>query len=89
MILINCVCVCVSVRSAVEQVDEALDSADELSLLAALRRPCLALRGLRADHGPWYLEELLAERQQKALVHTHTLCYLCIIMCCFYKISFT
>ena len=52
--------------------DEALDSADELSLLAALQRPCLALRGLRADHGPWYLEELLAERQQKALVHTHT-----------------
>ena len=75
--------------------DEALDSADELSLLAALQQPCLALRGLRADHGPWYLEELLAERQQKALVHTHThththtLCYLCIIMCCFYKISFT
>ncbi|KAM8736062.1 ras GTPase-activating-like protein IQGAP3 [Acanthopagrus schlegelii] len=57
----------VNLRSAVEQVDEALDSADELSLLAALQRPCLALRGLRADHGPWYLEELLAERQQKAL----------------------
>ena len=52
--------------------DEALDSADELALLAALQRPCLALRGLRADHGPWYLEELLIERQQKALVHTHT-----------------
>ncbi|XP_067456357.1 ras GTPase-activating-like protein IQGAP3 isoform X1 [Thunnus thynnus] len=57
----------VNVRSAVEQVDEALDAADELSLLAALQLPCLALRGLRTDNGPWYLDQLSADRQQKAL----------------------
>ncbi|CAK6979525.1 ras GTPase-activating-like protein IQGAP3 [Scomber scombrus] len=57
----------VNVRSAVEQVDEALESADELVLLAALQLPCLALRGLRTDNGPWYLEQLSADRQQKAL----------------------
>uniref|UniRef100_A0A673CMP7 IQ motif containing GTPase activating protein 3 n=1 Tax=Sphaeramia orbicularis TaxID=375764 RepID=A0A673CMP7_9TELE len=64
----------VNVRSAVEQVDEALDSADELSLLSALQLPCLALRGLRTDNGPWYLDQLAADRHQKALVqqiHTH------------------
>uniref|UniRef100_A0A673CTI4 IQ motif containing GTPase activating protein 3 n=1 Tax=Sphaeramia orbicularis TaxID=375764 RepID=A0A673CTI4_9TELE len=55
----------VNVRSAVEQVDEALDSADELSLLSALQLPCLALRGLRTDNGPWYLDQLAADRHQK------------------------
>ncbi|XP_041799392.1 ras GTPase-activating-like protein IQGAP3 [Chelmon rostratus] len=58
----------VNVRSAVEQVDEALDSADELSLLSALQLPCLALRGLHTDNGPWYLDQLSAARQHKALV---------------------
>ncbi|XP_072249511.1 ras GTPase-activating-like protein IQGAP3 [Leuresthes tenuis] len=57
----------VNVRSAVEQVDEALDAADELSLLSALQLACLALRGLRTDNGPWYLDQLLVDRQQKAL----------------------
>ncbi|XP_045901398.1 ras GTPase-activating-like protein IQGAP3 isoform X2 [Micropterus dolomieu] len=57
----------VNMRSAVEQVDEALDSVDELSLLSALQLPCLALRGLRTDNGPWYLDQLSADRQQKAL----------------------
>ncbi|XP_039973636.1 ras GTPase-activating-like protein IQGAP3 isoform X2 [Xiphias gladius] len=57
----------VNVRSAVEQVDEALDSADELSLLSALQLSCLVLRGLRTDNGPWYLDQLSADRQQKAL----------------------
>ncbi|XP_037640441.1 ras GTPase-activating-like protein IQGAP3 isoform X2 [Sebastes umbrosus] len=56
-----------NVRSAVEKVDEALDSADELSLLSALQLPCLALRGVRTDNGPWYLDQLSADRQQKAL----------------------
>ncbi|KAM3873707.1 ras GTPase-activating-like protein IQGAP3 [Diretmus argenteus] len=54
-------------RSAVEQVDEALDCGDELALLAALQLPCLALRGLRPDNGPWYLDQLVADRHQKAL----------------------
>ncbi|XP_037308790.2 ras GTPase-activating-like protein IQGAP3 isoform X2 [Pungitius pungitius] len=56
----------INVRFAVEQVDEALDSADEQSLLAALQQPCLALRGLRTDNGPWYLDQLSADRQQTA-----------------------
>ncbi|XP_035770175.1 ras GTPase-activating-like protein IQGAP3 [Neolamprologus brichardi] len=56
----------VNVRAAVEQVDEALDVADELALLSALQLPCLALRGLRTDNGPWYLDQLTADRQQKA-----------------------
>uniref|UniRef100_A0A8C4DM22 Ras GTPase-activating-like protein IQGAP3 n=1 Tax=Dicentrarchus labrax TaxID=13489 RepID=A0A8C4DM22_DICLA len=57
----------VNIGSAVEKVDEALDSADELSLLSALQLPCLVLRGLRTDNGPWYLDQLSADRQQKAL----------------------
>ncbi|XP_008296555.1 ras GTPase-activating-like protein IQGAP3 [Stegastes partitus] len=57
----------VNIRSAVEQVDEALDAADELSLLSALQLPCLALRGLHTDNGPWYLDQLSADRQQKAM----------------------
>ncbi|XP_030605093.1 ras GTPase-activating-like protein IQGAP3 [Archocentrus centrarchus] len=57
----------VNVRAAVEQVDEALDAADELALLLALQLPCLALRGLHTDNGPWYLDQLNADRQQKAL----------------------
>lgn len=58
-----------SVRAAVEQVDEALDVANELALLSALQLPCLALRGLRTDNGPWYLDQLTADRQQKAQVN--------------------
>lgn len=70
--------VCVSVRAAVERVDEALDSGDTLVLLSALQNSSLALRGLIRDHAGWYLEQLSADREQKALVrythtHTHTL----------------
>uniref|UniRef100_A0A3Q2U692 IQ motif containing GTPase activating protein 3 n=1 Tax=Fundulus heteroclitus TaxID=8078 RepID=A0A3Q2U692_FUNHE len=54
-------------QAALEQVDEALDAEDELSLLAALQLPCLALRGLHTANGPWYLDQLLVDRQQKAL----------------------
>lgn len=50
--------------------DEAVDAADELALLDALQLPCLSLRGLRSDNGLWYLEQLAADRQQKALVST-------------------
>lgn len=59
-----------SVQSALEQVDEALDSADELRLLAALHLPCLGLKDLRTNNGPWYLEQLGADRQQQAVVQT-------------------
>uniref|UniRef100_A0A672FPA2 Calponin-homology (CH) domain-containing protein n=1 Tax=Salarias fasciatus TaxID=181472 RepID=A0A672FPA2_SALFA len=54
-----------NVRSAVEQVDEALEDEDELALLSALQLPCLALRGLHTCNGPWYLEQLASDRQQK------------------------
>lgn len=63
----------VKVRAAVEQVDEALDSSNQLDLLTALQLSSLALRGLCRDNGPWYLDQLLADRQLKALVNpTHS-----------------
>lgn len=49
-----------------------MDAADELALLDALQLPCLSLRGLRSDNGLWYLEQLVADRQQKALVSMQT-----------------
>ncbi|XP_030637038.1 ras GTPase-activating-like protein IQGAP3 isoform X2 [Chanos chanos] len=57
----------VNVRAAVEQVDEALECGDALTLTSALQNPCLALRGLLRDNGPWYLEQLGADRERKAL----------------------
>ncbi|KAG7469536.1 hypothetical protein MATL_G00129770 [Megalops atlanticus] len=57
----------VNARAAVERVDEALECGDSLALLSALQTPCLALRGLHRDHAPWYLEQLAADREQKAL----------------------
>ncbi|KAF6731923.1 Ras GTPase-activating-like protein IQGAP1 [Oryzias melastigma] len=57
----------VNVHLVLEQVDEALDGADELALLAALQMPCLGLGGILTENGPWYLDQLLEERQQKAL----------------------
>lgn len=62
----------VSVHLVLEQVDEALDGADELALLAALQMPCLGLGGILTENGPWYLDQLLEERQQKALVRFST-----------------
>ncbi|XP_061650729.1 ras GTPase-activating-like protein IQGAP3 isoform X3 [Phyllopteryx taeniolatus] len=59
----------VNVRSAVERVDEAVDAADEPSLVGALRLPCLALVGVLGANGPWYLEQLAADRHAKALDH--------------------
>lgn len=44
-----------------------------LAILAALQVPCLALRGLQRDHGPWYLEKLATDHEQKALVRNCTL----------------
>uniref|UniRef100_A0A8C2I3L9 IQ motif containing GTPase activating protein 3 n=1 Tax=Cyprinus carpio TaxID=7962 RepID=A0A8C2I3L9_CYPCA len=56
-----------SMRAAVERVDEALDCADSLALLSALQNSSLALTGLIRDHAGWYLEQLTADREQKAL----------------------
>ncbi|XP_051576134.1 ras GTPase-activating-like protein IQGAP3 [Myxocyprinus asiaticus] len=57
----------VNVRAAVERVDEALDCADALVLLHALQDTSLGLKGLVRDHAGWYLEQLTADREQKAL----------------------
>uniref|UniRef100_A0A7N6A140 IQ motif containing GTPase activating protein 3 n=1 Tax=Anabas testudineus TaxID=64144 RepID=A0A7N6A140_ANATE len=51
----------VNVQSALEQVDEALDSADELALIAALQLQCLTLRDVHSNNGPWYLDQLADE----------------------------
>lgn len=57
----------VNMRAAVERVDEALDCADSLALLSALQNSSLSLTGLVRDHAGWYLEQLTADREQKAL----------------------
>ncbi|KAK7886190.1 hypothetical protein WMY93_025811 [Mugilogobius chulae] len=57
----------VNVHWAVEQVDQALDSFDELTLLSALSVPCLSLRGLRPELALWYMEQLSTDRQHKAM----------------------
>ncbi|KAA0702572.1 Ras GTPase-activating-like protein IQGAP3 [Triplophysa tibetana] len=57
----------VNMQAAVEHVDEALDSGDPLVLLSTLQNSSLALRGLIRDHAGWYLEQLSADREQKAL----------------------
>lgn len=63
---------CLAVRAAVERVDEALECADSLVLLSALQAPSLGLRGLLRDNSPWYLEQLVSDREQKALVRPLT-----------------
>uniref|UniRef100_A0A3B4BP23 Ras GTPase-activating-like protein IQGAP3 n=1 Tax=Pygocentrus nattereri TaxID=42514 RepID=A0A3B4BP23_PYGNA len=55
------------VNAAVEHVDEALECGDPLALILALQSPSLALRGLLSDHADWYLVQLAADREQKAL----------------------
>ncbi|KAK7158385.1 hypothetical protein R3I93_009561 [Phoxinus phoxinus] len=57
----------VNMRAAVECVDEALDCTDPPALICALQNPSLALRGLVRDHAGWYLEQMSADREQKAL----------------------
>uniref|UniRef100_A0A3Q3DDK8 Calponin-homology (CH) domain-containing protein n=1 Tax=Hippocampus comes TaxID=109280 RepID=A0A3Q3DDK8_HIPCM len=57
-----------AVRWAVEQVDEAVEAADEKALAYALRLPCLALTDVLGANGRCYLERLAAERDAKALV---------------------
>ncbi|XDV39519.1 hypothetical protein PO909_008752 [Leuciscus waleckii] len=57
----------VNMRAAVECVDEALDCTDPLALICALQNSSLALRGLVRDHAGWYLEQMSADREQKAL----------------------
>lgn len=53
----------VNLRSALELVDEALESGQEVALLSALQLPALKLQGLRVEHSPWYLDQLTSARQ--------------------------
>uniref|UniRef100_A0A8C3CHW0 IQ motif containing GTPase activating protein 3 n=1 Tax=Cairina moschata TaxID=8855 RepID=A0A8C3CHW0_CAIMO len=55
-------------KTSLEDVDDALERQDALALYRALQDPVLALRHLRRDNLDRYLEQLGADRQQKALV---------------------
>uniref|UniRef100_A0A8C5BDF0 IQ motif containing GTPase activating protein 3 n=1 Tax=Gadus morhua TaxID=8049 RepID=A0A8C5BDF0_GADMO len=59
----------VNVRSAVELVDEALESGQEVELLSALQLPALKLQALRAEHSPWYLDQLTSARQHCLVIY--------------------
>ncbi|XP_040854412.1 ras GTPase-activating-like protein IQGAP3 isoform X2 [Ochotona curzoniae] len=56
----------VNVHGALEVIDDALERQNPEALLQALQDPALALRGLRRDFADWYLEQLSADREQKA-----------------------
>lgn len=60
--------VCLSVRGALEVVDDALEQQSPEALLEALQDPVLALRGVRRDFAGWYLDQLSSDREQKAQV---------------------
>ncbi|XP_007441316.2 ras GTPase-activating-like protein IQGAP3 isoform X1 [Python bivittatus] len=57
----------VNIRSALEAVDDALDAEDPQTLYHVLQDPVLALRNLRRDNARWYLDQLNADREEKAL----------------------
>lgn len=57
-----------SVRSALEMVDDALEAQDPQILYHILQDPILALKSLRRDNASWYLDQLTADREEKALV---------------------
>ncbi|XP_064899014.1 ras GTPase-activating-like protein IQGAP3 isoform X1 [Columba livia] len=57
----------VNVLGALEDVDDALERQDAPGLLRALQDPVLALRHLQRDNLDRYLEQLSADRKQKAL----------------------
>nr|XP_054306426.1 ras GTPase-activating-like protein IQGAP3 isoform X2 [Pongo pygmaeus] len=56
----------VNVHGALEVVDDALERQSPEALLKALQDPALALRGVRRNFADWYLEQLSADREQKA-----------------------
>lgn len=55
-------------HGALEEVDDALERQDAPALYQALQDPVLALRCLQRDNLDRYLEQLSADREQKALV---------------------
>lgn len=68
--LSGCELVSLAVLGALEDVDDALERQDAPGLLHALQDPVLALRHLQRDNLDRYLEQLSADREQKALVGT-------------------
>ncbi|XP_061461823.1 ras GTPase-activating-like protein IQGAP3 isoform X2 [Rhineura floridana] len=56
-----------NVKDALELVDGALEEQDPQGLHCALQDPALALRNLRRENADWYLDQLSADREQKAL----------------------
>ncbi|KAM6039288.1 ras GTPase-activating-like protein IQGAP3 [Chlamydotis macqueenii] len=57
----------VNARGALEELDDALETQDAPALYRVLQDPVLALRCLRRDNLHCYLEQLSADREQKAL----------------------
>ncbi|XP_058016646.1 ras GTPase-activating-like protein IQGAP3 isoform X2 [Ahaetulla prasina] len=57
----------VNIRSALEVVDDALEAQDPQILYHVLQDPILALKSLRRDNASWYLDQLSADREEKAL----------------------
>uniref|UniRef100_A0A4W3GGH2 IQ motif containing GTPase activating protein 2 n=1 Tax=Callorhinchus milii TaxID=7868 RepID=A0A4W3GGH2_CALMI len=53
------------VHKALEQVNEALDKKDEVTLLLSLRVPALGLVGVQQENSPWYLAHLRTYKEQK------------------------
>uniref|UniRef100_A0A8C5RM26 IQ motif containing GTPase activating protein 3 n=1 Tax=Laticauda laticaudata TaxID=8630 RepID=A0A8C5RM26_LATLA len=57
----------VNIRSALEMVDDALEAQDPQTLYHLLQDPILALKSLRRENAGWYLDQLSADREEKAL----------------------
>ncbi|XP_026573433.1 ras GTPase-activating-like protein IQGAP3 [Pseudonaja textilis] len=57
----------VNTRSALEMVDDALEAQDPRTLYRLLQDPILALKSLRRENAGWYLDQLSADREEKAL----------------------
>uniref|UniRef100_A0A8C6YHB1 IQ motif containing GTPase activating protein 3 n=1 Tax=Naja naja TaxID=35670 RepID=A0A8C6YHB1_NAJNA len=57
----------VNIRGALEMVDDALEAQDPQTLYHLLQDPILALKSLRRENAGWYLDQLSADREEKAL----------------------
>lgn len=55
-------------KGALELVDDTLEGQDPQALYCALQDPALLLRNLQRENADWYLDQLSADREQKALV---------------------
>ncbi|XP_039224578.1 ras GTPase-activating-like protein IQGAP3 isoform X1 [Crotalus tigris] len=60
-----------NIRSALEMVEDALEAQDPQTLYHVLQDPILALKSLQRDNASWYLDQLSADREEKALELGH------------------